>query len=210
MMARAGTPIWIRILRIAVGVLGIVALLWIPIRAHGSPAFSLGNYLGYFTIHSNIAGVLVLLGGGLLDPAARRWQVVRGAATLYLLITAVIYAVLLANIDVMLTDKWINDTLHRVLPIVVVADWILVSARLRVSAALIGGWLSYPILYCGYSLIRGEIVDWYPYPFLDPRVQGYPSLLIGVVMLAAVITLLAIAVAWLGSLHHRRDAPVLV
>ncbi|MBF6244699.1 Pr6Pr family membrane protein [Nocardia elegans] len=208
MIGRAGTPMWIRILRIAFGVLGIVALLWIPLRAWGSPGFSLGNYVSYFTIESNIAGVLVLLIGGLLDPAARRWQVVRGAVTLYLLITGVIYTVLLANIDVMLTDKWINDTLHRVLPIVLVADWILVSARLRVSAALIGGWLIYPIAFCAYSLVRGEIVDWYPYPFLDPRVQGYVSLLIGVVMLAAVIALLAIAVAWVGSLHNRREAPV--
>ncbi|MCC3312168.1 Pr6Pr family membrane protein [Nocardia africana] len=208
MIARAGTPIWIRILRIAFGVLGSVALLWIPLRAGGSPGFSLGNYVSYFTIESTLAGVVVLLIGGLLDPAARRWQVVRGAATLYLLITGVVYAMLLANIDVMLTDKWINDTLHRMLPVVLVADWVLVSARLRVSAALIGGWLIYPVVYCGYSLVRGEIVDWYPYPFLDPRVQGYPSLLIGVVMLTAVITLLAIAVAWLGSLHHRREAPV--
>ncbi|WP_258081222.1 hypothetical protein [Nocardia nova] len=79
MIARAGTPVWIRILRIAFGVLGIVALLWIPLRAGQSPGFSIGNYVSYFTIESNIAGVLVLLIGGLLDPA-RRWQVVRGAA----------------------------------------------------------------------------------------------------------------------------------
>lgn len=208
MIARAGTPIWIRIPRLAVAVLGAVALLWIPLRASGSATFSLGNYFSYFTVQSNILGVLVLLIGGVLDPRSPRWQAVRGAVTLYLLITGVIYAVLLAGIDVMLTDKWVNDTMHRVLPIVLVADWILVSARLRVSPALIVGWLAYPIVYCGYSLIRGELVHWYPYPFLDPRGQGYPSLLIGVVILAVVITMMAIAVAWLGAVRGRRDAAV--
>nr|WP_308188520.1 Pr6Pr family membrane protein [Nocardia spumae] len=188
--------------------LGIVALLWIPVRNSGAADFSLANYLSYFTIQSSIVGVIVLLIGGVLDPASRRWQAVRGGATLYLLITGVIYAVLLSGIDVMLTDRWINHTTHRVLPIVLVADWILVSARLRITPPLIVGWLIYPIAYCGYSLIRGHRVNWYPYPFLDPRSEGYPSLLIGITMLAAVFTLMAIAVAWLGSLRGRSNAAV--
>ncbi|MEV5651674.1 Pr6Pr family membrane protein [Nocardia sp. NPDC052254] len=208
MIARARTPMLIRALRVTFAALGIVALLWIPLRTGTDAGFSLGNYLGYFTIESNILGVVVLLIGGVLDPRSARWQVVRGAATLYLLITGVVYAVLLSGIDVMLTDRWVNHTLHRVLPIVLVADWILVPAGLRISAALIGGWLSAPIVYCGYSLFRGHAVNWYPYPFLDPRSQGYPSLLIGVMILAVVIGLMAIAVAWLGSLRGHRDAVV--
>ncbi|MBB5911323.1 hypothetical protein BJY24_000190 [Nocardia transvalensis] len=207
MTAGAGTPLWIRVLRIGFGVLGLVALVWIPARNIGEAGFSLGNYLSYFTIESNILGVVVLLAGGLLDPGSRRWQVVRGASALYLLITGVVYAVLLAHIDVMLSDKWINDVLHRVLPIVLIADWLLMPARLTVSARLIGGWLAYPAVYGVYSLIRGAIVDWYPYPFLDPRGQGYPSLLIGLVLLAAVFALLAVAVAGLGVLFSRHRAP---
>ncbi len=206
MIARAGTPVPVRALRIFFAVLGIVALLWIPLRADQGSGFSLGDYLGYFTIESNIVGAVVLLIGGVLDPHSARWQVLRGAATLYLLITGVVYAVLLAGIDVMLADRWINHSLHRVLPIVLVADWILVPARLRITAGLIGGWLIFPVVYRGYSLIRGKRVNWYPYPFLDPRVQGYPSLLIGVAILAVVIALMAIGVAWLGSSRGRRDA----
>ncbi len=35
-------------------------------------------------------------------------------------------------------------------------------------------WLVYPLLFAVYSLIRGPIVGWYPYPFLDPaHVGGY-------------------------------------
>ncbi|GAB2728136.1 hypothetical protein GCM10027089_59740 [Nocardia thraciensis] len=194
-------------LRIAFGVLGVVALVWIPVRNIGVADFSLGNYLSYFTVESNILGAVVLLIGGLRDPGGRRWQRVRGASALYLLITGVVYAVLLANIDVMLSDQWINDVMHRVLPIVLVTDWLLVPARLGVTGRLIGGWLIYPAVYGVYSLIRGAIVDWYPYPFLDPRGQGYISLLIGLVVLAVVFALLATAVAGLGVLFARKEPP---
>ncbi|MFI5779721.1 Pr6Pr family membrane protein [Nocardia sp. NPDC051570] len=201
MITGAGSALWVRGIRIGFAVLGIVALVWIPIRDIGDAGFSLGNYLSYFTIESAVFGVLVLLFGGLIDPQGRRWQEVRGAATLYLLITGVVYAVLLANIDVMLQDQWINSVLHRVLPIVVMADWLLIPARLGAGARLVVGWLIYPAVYGVYTLIRGAIVDWYPYPFMDPRGQGYVSLFIGMVMLAAVFALLATAVAGLGALR---------
>ncbi len=151
--------------------------------------------------------MLVLLIGGLLDLGSRRWQVLRGAATLYLLITGVVYAVLLATIDVMLTDKWINDILHRILPIVLVLDWILVPVSLGVTGRLVGGWLIYPAAYGVYTLARGPFVDWYPYPFLDPRDQGYVSLIIGLIVLTGVFALLAMAVAALGGLAERWREP---
>ncbi|MEV6555071.1 Pr6Pr family membrane protein [Nocardia sp. NPDC051756] len=201
MDADSGTAWVYRGLRIAFGVLGVVALVWIPLRNLHEAAFSPGNYFSFFTIQSNVLGVLVLLIGGLLDPHGRRWEIVRGASALYLLITGVVYAVLLANIDVMLTDRWINDIMHRVMPIVMVADWVLVPARQRLalSPRLVGLWLIYPLIYGIYSLIRGPIVDWYPYPFLDPRQQGYVSLTIGLIVLTGVFTLLAVAIAAVGG-----------
>ncbi|MGX1772799.1 Pr6Pr family membrane protein [Nocardia brasiliensis] len=201
MGADTGTALFYRILRVAFGVLGAVALAWIPLRDLHADTFSIGNYFSFFTIQSNVLGVLVLLIGGLVDPQSHRWQVVRGATTLYLLITGVIYAVLLANIDVMLTDRWINDVMHRVLPIVLVADWVLVPARARValSPRLIVLWLVYPLIYGAYTLIRGPFVDWYPYPFIDPRGQGYISLTIGLIVLTGVFTLLAVAIAAVGG-----------
>ncbi|APE35957.1 hypothetical protein BOX37_20715 [Nocardia mangyaensis] len=198
----AATAWWIRVYRLGFGVLGAVALLWIPLRNIDSATFSLTNYLSYFTIESNILGVAVLLVGGLFAPQSRGWQLVRGAVTLYMLITMVVYAVLLANIDVMLNDKWVNDVMHRYLPLVLVLDWALVAMaqRLRPSPALIGQWLIFPLLYGVYSLIRGPIVDWYPYPFIDPRQQGYLSMGIGLVVLTLVFAVLAVAMASLGDL----------
>ncbi|MFC9896316.1 Pr6Pr family membrane protein [Nocardia sp. NPDC127579] len=208
MTASSGTPLWIRGLRVAFGVLGAVALLWLPLREIGNDAFSLANYFSYFTIESNILAVAVLLIGGLRDPGGRAWQLIRGAATLYMVITGLVYALLLADIDVMLNDRWINVVEHRVIPIVLFVDWLLVPAALRVTVGLIGAWLIYPLLYGVYSLVRGPIVDWYPYPFLDPREQGYGPLAVGLVVLLAVFVFLAAAVAALSVVagHWRTTA----
>ncbi|MFD6354014.1 Pr6Pr family membrane protein [Nocardia tengchongensis] len=200
MVVRGGTPAWIRVLRIAFAILGLVALAWIPLRNLGNPNYSYVNFFSYFTIQSNILGLIVLVVGGLKDPAGRRWQVLRGAATLYLTITLIIYAVLLADIDVQLTERWINDTLHRVIPIVLIADWLLVAAALKPTVKLILGWLIYPLAYGAYTLVRGPFADWYPYPFIDPREQGYGALTIGLVVMAVVFAILGVIVAALNGL----------
>ncbi|NKY53320.1 Pr6Pr family membrane protein [Nocardia vermiculata] len=210
MIARAGTPMWIRIARIAFGLFGAVALVWVPVHDVSAGTFVPETFFSYFTVESNLLGVVVLLIGGLLDPVSPRWQLVRGAVTLYLLITGVVYALLLAGADVSLDDRWVNDTLHRVMPVVLVVDWVLIPAGLRISARLIGGWLIYPVVFCGYSLVRGAFVDWYPYPFLDPRGQGYVSLLLGVVILAVFFALMAVAVAWVGSPRRLRSTTTTV
>ncbi|WP_433565944.1 Pr6Pr family membrane protein [Nocardia sp. CA-151230] len=203
MAVRGGTPAWIRVLRIVFGIVGLVALVWIPLRNVGNPNYSYLNFFSYFTIQSNILGIIVLLVGGLRDPAGRRWQVFRGAATLYLTITLVIYAVLLADIDVQLTERWINDTLHRVIPIVLIADWLLVTAGLKPTVRLILGWLAYPLAYGSYTLLRGPFVDWYPYPFIDPRDQGYAQLSAGLVTMAVIFAILGVIAAALNGLVPR-------
>ncbi|WP_433716599.1 Pr6Pr family membrane protein [Nocardia sp. CA-084685] len=70
------------------------------------------------------------------------------------------------------------------------------------SGRLIAGWLVYPLDYGAYILIRGRIVDWYP--FLDPRHQGYVSMTMGLVVLVIGFALLAVAVAGLGAPCGRR------
>lgn len=188
----------VRVLRLLFAVYGLTALLWIPIR--NAEGFSLANYLSYFTIESNILAVVVLLVGALRDPQSRSWQSIRGAVTLDMVITGIIYAVLLANIDVNLTDAWINSALHRILPLMLLLDWVFFAPRHRISEVQSLQWLVFPLLYGVYTLIRGPIVDWYPYPFIDPRHQGYLALMIGLVVLVAAMGLMALAVNAVGRL----------
>ena len=52
-----------------------------------------------------------------------------------------------------------------------------------------------------YSLIRGPIAKWYPYPFMDASVHGYPTVLLTSVIIAVVLAgitaVIARAPAWM-------------
>ena len=178
----------------AAAVLGLVAVVTALRASTGSTA----NFFSFFTIESNVLAVVVLLVGGILDPRSTRWAYVRGGATLYMTITGIVYAALLSNVDVQLTDPWVNSVLHRVLPLVLLLDWVALPPWPAVSWRAALGWLAVPLAYFAYSLLRGPIADWYPYPFLDPRPDGYDHVVVYAVVLAVGMGLLALAVYRVG------------
>ncbi|OZD09354.1 hypothetical protein CH275_03945 [Rhodococcus sp. 06-235-1A] len=201
--AEPRTPAPIRTVRVLFAALTAAALVSIVLDGLESPTFSLANYFSYFTVISNVLTVLVLTIGGVIDPRSARWQLFRGAVTLYMVITGIIYAVLLANIDVGVADPWTNNVVHRIMPVVLLLDWILAPPRRQMSESRSLTWLLFPLIYGIYSLVRGPVVDWYPYPFLDPREQGYLTLTVGLVVLTVAFALMALAVNAVGRLAGR-------
>ncbi len=198
-------------LRVGFGALGLAAVIYqLTIQiADGAPV---ANFLSFFTIESNILAALVLLATGLM-PVSKRpiwWDSLRGAATLYMVTTGIVYNTLLLDVDVGNLASWVNNVLHRVMPVVVLADWLLAPPRQRIERRTALLWLIFPVLYCIYSLVRGPYVDFYPYPFLDPRLDGgYGRVALFVVVLAVAIGGLALLVAWVGNrLSARRQLAV--
>lgn len=187
--------------RLGVAVLVAVALGFTAYRASLSGA--LGNFFGYFTILSNILGALVFFAGGaaLASRRADRTapQLLRGAAALYLAITGIVYGIALAHYDTPEVIPWVNVVVHKVTPLVFVADWLIDPPRPapRFPRALV--WLVFPVLYLGYTLARGAVVDWYPYPFLDPRGQGYAKVAVGCVLVAAAMLAVSALLCWVGA-----------
>lgn len=74
------------------------------------------------------------------------------------------------------------------------ADWLIAPARgpLTFRRAL-GPWLAAPLVWTTFTLIRGAVDGWYPYPFLNPANGGYGT----VAIYAAGILVLFLAVVWL-------------
>ncbi|SNS25633.1 Pr6Pr family membrane protein [Rhodococcoides kyotonense] len=193
----------VRVLRVVFAALTVAALASILVDGVAVPTFSVVNYFSYFTVLSNVLTVVVLLVGGIVDPQQLGWQLIRGAVTLYMVITGIIYAVLLSNIDVGVADAWTNNVVHRIMPVVMLIDWVVSPSRRRIGDARALTWLIFPLVYGIYSLVRGPIVDWYPYPFLDPRTQGYVALVIGLIVLTVAFVLMALAVNAVGRLGAR-------
>lgn len=182
-----------RALRLALASLLLVSLVSQLFIGLSRADLTIVRFFSYFTVLSNTLAVvmLVMLAGSPGRDQAPWFALFRGAVTVYMSVTGLVYVVLLApNLaDVPAPEPWIDWTIHVVGPVAVALDWLFSppATPLRPSAPAL--WLAFPTIYLGYSLIRGPIVDWYPYPFLDPdEVGGYGGVVLwcGVVLIVIV------------------------
>lgn len=166
------------------------------------------NYFSFFTILSNIGAFIVLLSGAWPSALTRHpaWEYVRGAVTVYMVITGIVYNLLLAQYEVDV-PAWVNDLEHRILPIAMMMDWLLIPPRAGlIKKAKAMWWLVFPVIYLVYSEVRGARVHWYPYPFLDPHPHGVVRVVLYAIGIAAAFMLVSLAVAWTGEVLARRRA----
>ena len=167
------------------------------------------DFFSYFTILSNIAATVVLALGGFALLRGRRSRMpdrVRGAVVAYMTITGIVYAVVLQPGQEVQLQPWIDDVVHRLMPAFVFVDWLAVPPRRTMSYSVVSSWLAFPAAFVLYSLVRGAVVHWYPYPFLDPRVDGYLHVAAESFVIASSIVLICLVVVWLGG-FARRAAP---
>ncbi len=131
------------------------------------------NFFSFFTIVGNILGAAVLLAAVFDLPADRHLRdVLRGVATLSLVIVGVVFSLLLANIDSELIP-WVNVVVHYAMPALFALDWCADPPHTTISRRDVMLWLILPAAYLAYTLVRGAIVHWYPYPFLNADKIGY-------------------------------------
>lgn len=162
--------------------------------------FRPSDFFSYFTVESNTLSVLslVLSAFALASGSRRRWlEVARGAVTLYMTTTILIFIVLLSGYpsSELTAVPWDNTVLHYVMPIVIIIDWVIAGRVQPISyrAALL--WLAFPLAYLLYSLIRGPIAHWYPYPFMDPSKNG----ILGVLITSVIIAVILAGITWVIS-----------
>lgn len=147
-----------------------------------------GNFFSFFTIESNLLAILSLALS--TSYSGRKWEMFRGAVTLYMTTTGLIYIFLLAGQEQSLqtTTPWVNAVLHYVAPVVICIDWFFDRSKHYISFRKALIWICYPLAYVAYSLVRGPIVDWYPYPFIDPTANnGYLGVLATLLLIAPVM-----------------------
>ncbi len=153
--------------RLGFGVTTLVAILVQALRSHTAGVFIPANFFSYFTNLSNIFAAIVLIISALRLLARRRPtasdDLIRGAATLYMAVTGVVYAALLSGEDVGLLLGWVNVLLHYLMPIAVIVDWLYQPPGSMLRAKQLPVWFIFPLGYLLYSLIRGPIAHWYPY-----------------------------------------------
>ncbi|GIG71307.1 Pr6Pr family membrane protein [Phytomonospora endophytica] len=170
----------------------------------------LGRLLSFFTIQSNVIGGAVLVWGAVAilrgREESRGLSSLRGAAATYLITTGVVVVVLLSDVDPagLDTPGYVDVVMHKILPVVMLIDWLIVPPANRLGVTDAATWLIYPLAYAAYTLIRGPFADWYPYPFIDPREKGYGHVAVMCAGITVWFVALAAALVRIGNLLRNR------
>jgi hypothetical protein len=202
-------PSVVTIYRLGFGALALAAIGYQFLDLAAGETLNPVNFFSYFTIQSNLIGVaaLFLAAAAPSDRRRPRVELVRGAAVVYLTVTLVVFALLLSGTNVDTAVPWVNTVVHRVFPIVVLADWLIDPPSVAISFRRSLVWLVYPLVWVGYTLVRGAATGWYPYPFINPANGGYATVAVYIGVIVAFGVLLCGVVSTLGNALGRRRVP---
>lgn len=193
----------LNVVRLALAATAIITMTYQFASLNVEPGYAKANFFSFFTIQSNILAVATLCLLVIVRRAERTplFDGVRSGVVLYMAITGVVFAVLLAGLqeELQTTIPWVDFVVHKLMPVVLVVDWLLDPPRHRLPRWIAAAWLCYPAVWLMYTLVRGEIVDWYPYPFVDVSRLGYAGVLGRSVFLLAGFTLASAAMLWVGN-----------
>ncbi len=202
-------------LRLAAGTVLIAALAFQIVEKTVNNDMVPGEYFTYFTILGSILAIGVLVAGGVLatmhveDPVP--YTIARLSIVTYAVVTAIVYNVLLRGIpdEGFVVSPWPGEIMHVWIPIVLLADWLLSPGRPALRWTALRYVVIFPLAWLAFTLVRGAVTNWYPYPFLEPE-SGWLSVAIYIVGISAFIIGLAsagIAYSRLTSREARQESP---
>lgn len=140
---------------------------------HGiGPALATLRFLSFFTILSNLLVALTTTFAALAGSSAPAGLFarprVRGAAALCIGITCGIYFFVLATKWSPQGLQWLADVaLHYAVPGLYLAWWLACVPHRRLQWGDALRWLSLPLAFLAWTLLRGAWLHEYPYPFVN-------------------------------------------
>jgi hypothetical protein len=202
-------------------VLGLGALilqfsLTIPLRmSRGHDLVdALVFFFTFFTILTNIMLVLVYLS----EVAGWRWLGWwRSAVTRAMMAGAI--ALVMGFYHLVLAGIWspeglflLADTLlHYVTPTLYIVWWLVFQPKGNLRFGHVGWMLLPPGIWLAWAMLRGALIEEYPYPILEAHVLGYPQVALNIAFMLALLTVIFVVVVALDQALGRvgRNPPVL-
>lgn len=202
-------------LRLVAGALLIIALVFQIVEKTVNNDMVPGEYFTYFTILGSMLAIGVLVAGGV--PALRHpvdpvpYTIARLSVVTYAVVTAIVYNVLLRGIpdEGFVVSPWPGEIMHVWIPIVLLVDWLVSPGRPALRWTALRYVVIFPLAWLAFTLVRGALTNWYPYPFLEPD-SGWLSVALYIVGISAFIICLAsagIAYSRLRSRPGTQDSP---
>jgi hypothetical protein len=177
------TPTTRAVLRVSLRATVVLAVAIALLAVEFTSRSGVGWRLITFTYQANVLAA-AYYAWTLFSPRADARTGLRGAVVLYVVVAGVVWNLLLTGRSMGYTPA--NFLLHVVVPILAVADWLLIgrgagSARWWQPLA----WLAYPAAYLGLALVvLNRTGRRAPYYFLDPGSVGIGAVTVNVAVLA--------------------------
>ncbi|MBG6213388.1 MAG: Pr6Pr family membrane protein [Cryobacterium sp.] len=189
---------------------GLVALIGYFRYTLGVTTFAITNFFSYFTVQSAIASVFVFVTAAVValrrptDPA---WlDMLRAMVTTYILVSGVVYGIIVwqsSGANYSIEVPWSSQLLHFVIPLCALIDWIVDPFKARLPWKYLGWAIVFPVFWLVFTLLRGPIVGWYPYFFLDARqVSGPGETVFYCLITVGIITGIASLLTWLTRIRR--------
>jgi hypothetical protein len=171
------------------------------IEGAGAPDLStrLVRFYSYLTIWFNVlvAGTSAMLAVNPLRDG-RVWRALRLDAVVIAVGGGLVHWFLLRPLlDLHGADYLADKLLHVAVPLIVLVGWLVFGPRDRVDGADVLAFLIVPVVWLAYTLVRGAIVNWYPYPFIDVGLHGYAVVAATCLAIATLMCGLAASAMWL-------------
>jgi len=160
------------------------------------------RFCSYLTIWFNVLvawSTLTLALGR--DRDSRVWRALRLDAVVLATVGGLVHFFFLRPLlDLTGWDLAADRLLHIAVPVLALAGWLAFGPRGRAGRRDLVPFLVLPVAWLVYTLVRGELVEWYPYPFVDVNAHGYGVVLLNCAGVAAAM----VAGAWAAIVADRR------
>ena len=195
------------ILRFATAFAMLASVVWQISSRVISNVFRPWEYFSYFTIQTSLIAIVTLSVAGWFAwngrAETRVLSIVRLSTVTFTVVVTLVYNLLLRGLPDAAADGdyvWPilpNEILHVWAAIFMLIDWMLSSRRINLRVRTIFWVLLFPLAWLVYSIIRGLMVDWWPYWFINPNepagVTGMLTYIVGIMLF-----LLTVAVGLIG------------
>jgi len=166
---------------------------------------NLTNQFFYFTFMSNllvaVTSLVLALRPRIVSPA---FHVVHISGIICILITGVVFNVLLRNDTPLPPLALFHDTIqHIITPILAPLLWVVLGPKGRAGLRCLMFSTIIPIGWLVITLIRGEVLGWYPYGILDVATQGYGPVMVYV---AAILGFYMVVAGLMWLVDRRRHS----
>lgn len=184
---------------------GAVTLIAVgtQLAIHIGHGFSVLNFFSYFTNLSNLFAAVVLVVESVLSWRGKdlgpAWALLRCISVVCMALVGIVFSALLRDVDLGALLPWINTWLHYVMPVAIVADWLITPPRHTIPYKRVLIAIAFPLVYLAYSLIRGAAISWYAYPFLNPADGGYGPVLLTCLIIAVAFVAMTFLIMGLGN-----------